>query len=124
MDTRIENVSGYANYYGLQYGGCFDDLDALREKMSREEEFITRSPKRRKLLIDLNKTNITKKMISEFMSHLERMAPKIIKLAATGEWKYLRPVGKTLQKSKVIGKGQMYFDVDIEECKTWLVGKR
>ena len=99
-------------------------MESLRDMMSQEENFIMRSPERRRILIDIYETNLTKSMLLEFAAHIERMALRIVKLAIAGEKKDLKAVRKLLFKSKEIGRGQLYFGADMDEGKTWLVSDR
>jgi hypothetical protein len=49
-------------FHGIHYGSYFDDMDAFLLMMADEEQFILRSPEKRRLMIDLYETNITKPM--------------------------------------------------------------
>jgi len=108
-------------FHGIHYGSYFDDMEALRDMMSQEEQFIIRSPESRRILIDLYETNLTEQMLSEFVLHIKAISPKIIKLAITCDNKRLKTVQKALSKASVLNKGQLYFCLDMEEAKTWLV---
>lgn len=111
-------------FHGIHYGSYFNDMESLRDMMSQEEDFIMRSPEKRRILIDLYETNLTEPMVAEFVLHIERIASRIVKLAITGEKKYLKAISKLLLKSNEINKGQMYFGADMDEGKTWLVSDR
>ncbi len=111
-------------FHGIHYGSYFNDMDSLRDMMSKEELFIMCSPERRRIMIDLYETNLTEIMLTEFFLHIERLSPRIIKLAIAGNKKCLKSVQKTLVKGTVFNKGQLYFCVDMEEGKTWLVSDK
>ena len=111
-------------FHSIHYGSYFDDMAAFRDMMSREENFIMKSPERKRIIMDIYETNLTEPMIFEFVSHIERMASKIIKLAIAGEKKHLRAVSKLLLKNNVLNRGQLYFGADMDEGKTWLVSER
>ena len=111
-------------FHSIHYGSYFDDMEAFRDMMAQEENFIMKSPERRRIIMDIYETNLTEPMILEFVSHIERMAPVIIKLAIAGEKKYLKAVRKLLYKSNAINNGQLYFGADMDEGKTWLVSER
>jgi hypothetical protein len=111
-------------FHAIHYGSYFDDMETLRDMMSQEENFIMKSPERRRIIMDIYENNLTEQMILEFVSHIERMAPRIIKLAVAGEKKYLKSISKLLYKSNVINRGQLYFGADMDEGKTWLVSER
>jgi len=99
-------------------------MESLRDMMSKEEDFIMRSPERRRIIMDIYENNLTEPMIKEFVSHIERMAPRIVKLAISGEKKYLRAIKKLLRKSDTINTGALWFGADMDEGKTWLVSDR
>lgn len=108
-------------FHGIHYGSYFNDMDSLRDMMSKEESFILNSPERRRILIDLYETYLTKPMILEFAQHIKRMSSRIVKLAIAGERKYLIPVYRALIKENALNVGQIYICADMEEGKTWLV---
>lgn len=108
-------------FHGIHYGSYFNDMDSLRDMMSKEESFILNSPERRRILIDLYETYLTKSMILEFAQHIKRMSSRIVKLAIAGERKYLIPVYRALIKENALNVGQIYICADMEEGKTWLV---
>lgn len=108
-------------FHGIHYGSYFNDMDALMSMMKQEEAFIMKSPEKRRVMIDLHETNLTPPMVLEFAGHIARMRDKVYKLAIAGDDKTIKAVRKSLLKSNVLGKGQMYFCFDMEEGKTWLV---
>jgi hypothetical protein len=108
-------------FHGIHYGSYFNDMESLRDIMSKEEYFIMNSSERRRILIDLYETNLIGVMLSEFVLHIERMSPRIIKLSIAGDKKCLKSIKKLLLKSNVINNGQLNFCEDMEEGKTWLV---
>lgn len=108
-------------FHGIHYGSYFDDMDSLRDMMAREESFIIRSPERRKIMIDLYETNMTKQMLDEFALHIMRLSPRIVKLAIAGDRQCIKAVKRVLLKNGAISAGQVYFCADMEEGKTWLV---
>lgn len=110
-------------FHGIHYGSYFDDMDSLRDMMHKEESFIMSSPEKRRIMIDLYETNLTKEMIWEFAQHIKRMSTKIVKLAIAGDRRCLRSVYKALLKSNALDKGQIYVCSDMEEGKTWLVSE-
>jgi hypothetical protein len=108
-------------FHGIHYGSYFDDMQSLRDMMAQEEQFIMSSPEMRRILIDIYETNLTKPMISELVLHIGRMSSKIVKLAITGEKKFMRAIYKDLINGNVLREGQVYICSDMEEGKTWLV---
>lgn len=58
-------------FHGIHYGSYFDDMDSLRDMMHKEESFIMSSPEKRRIMIDLYETNLTKEMIWEFAQHIK-----------------------------------------------------
>ncbi|MNN37303.1 hypothetical protein D3C81_1512420 [compost metagenome] len=108
-------------FHGIHYGSYFDDMDALINMMKQEEAFIMKSPKIRRIMIDLYETNLTSAMLSEFAEHILRMRERIFKLAVAGDKKTVKSVRKVLVKHHALDLDQMYFCADMEEGKTWLV---
>ena len=89
-------------FHGIHYGSYFDDSDALLSMMKKEEEFILKSPEKRRILIDLYQTTLTKALTEKITEHINRLRPNIVKLAITA-------TPKNLHK------------LHMEEAKTWLV---
>lgn len=110
-------------FHGIHYGSYFNDMDALMDMMKKEEAFIMNSPARRRIMIDLYETNLTSAMLFELVEHISRMRERIFKLAVAGDKKTVKTLRRTLIKSHALEFGQMYFCVDMEEGKTWLVSE-
>lgn len=108
-------------FHGIRYGSYFNDMESLRDMISQEEAFILRSPEKRRILMDLYETKLTAPMILEFVQHIGRISPRIIRLAIAGEMKNIKPIYKSIIKGSVLSKGQIYLCTDMEEGKTWLV---
>lgn len=108
-------------FHGIHYGGYFDDMDAFTSMMAAEEEFILKSPEKRRILIDLYETNMTSDALMGFVAHIERLKSKIIKLAISANKNTLKIVRRALSDGCSLGKGQICFTPDMEEGKTWLV---
>lgn len=108
-------------FHGIHYGSYFNDMESLFTMMKKEEAFILKSPQSRRILIDFYETNLSKTMLDNVVEHIKQLSPKIIKLAISGDKKCLKNLRKTLEKSKIMKSGQLYFCEDMEEGKTWLV---
>ena len=108
-------------FHGIHYGSYFDDMAALTSMMAAEEEFILKSPEKRRILIDLYETNMTPQILADFIAHIERLSSKIIKLAVSANRDTLKTVRKALFAGCSLGRAQLYFSPDMEEGKTWLV---
>ena len=100
-------------FHGIHYGSYFNDSDALLFMMKKEEEFILKSPEKRRILIDLYETTLTE--------HINRLRPNIVKLAITATPKNLHKLHKALTRKTSLPQSQLYFSTDMEEAKTWLV---
>lgn len=111
--------NGY--FHGIHYGSYFDDKEALFSMMEKEEVFILSSPEKRRILIDFYETNLSKITIEKIVQHIERLRPKIIKIAIASDKKSLWLLQKALNRAKAIDKGLLYFSTDMEDGKTWLV---
>jgi hypothetical protein len=108
-------------FHGIHYGSFHDDADGLAEMMNAEEQFILRSPERRKIMIDFYETQITPAILVDFAAHIERISDRISKLGISADRKNLRRIRKALYDGCSLGKGLIYFSPDMEEAKTWLV---
>ena len=108
-------------FHGIHYGSYFEDMDAFTSMMAAEEEFILKSSEKRRILIDLYETNMTHEVLAGFVGHIERLSPRIIKLAVSAEKDTLKTIRRALFVGCSLGHGQMYFTPDMEEGKTWLV---
>ncbi len=111
-------------FHGIHYGSYFDDVESFLSIMLEEENFILSSPQRRRIIIDLYETNLTKSTLDKFVTHIERIKERIVKLAISCEKKKLLEIKKALYCSSSLEKGLMYFTPDMEDGKTWLVSDR
>lgn len=55
------------------------------------------------------------------MEHIEKISPRVIKLAISSDKKSLRQLSKAILKGTSLRTGQIYFCTDMEDAKTWLV---
>ena len=108
-------------FHGIHYGSYFDDSDALLSMMKKEEEFILKSPEKRRSLIDLYETTLAKALTEKITEHINRLRPNIVKLAITATPKNLHKLHKALTRKTSLPQSQLYFSTDMEEAKTWLV---
>jgi len=108
-------------FHGIHYGSYFNNMNEFVSIMAAEEEFILRSPEKKRIMIDLYDTNMTPDILVDFAAHIDRLSTKIIKLAISTDKKTLKNIRKILFDKCSLGKGQMYFTPDMEEGKTWLV---
>jgi len=110
-------------FHGIHYGSYFDDSDALFEMMNKEEEFILKSPERRRVLIDIYETFLTPEVIERFLIHIERIKTRIAKLAIATDRKSLKALKRAISRKKELSGLYCYFTTDMEEGKTWLVSE-
>lgn len=108
-------------FHGIHYGSYFDDSSALLSIMKEEEKYILNSPERRRILIDLYETTLTKDLMEKIAEHIERLRPHIAKLAIASDPKRLRQLQRVINKKTSLRTGVLYFSTDMEEAKTWLV---
>lgn len=94
---------------------------SIMEAILMEEEFILKSPERRKNLIDLYETKLSKELIEKIAGHIERLRPNIVKPAIASNLKSLCQLRKALNKKTWLAAGALYFSTDMEAAKTWLV---
>lgn len=71
----------------------------LLRQWAAEEDFIIKSPEKRRILIDLYETNMTPKVLSDFVAHIERLSSRIIKLA----------IYKIAHKAEIFGITKLYY---------------
>lgn len=108
-------------FHGIHYGGYLDKTDALLSMMNEEEAFILKSPERRRILIDLYETNLTQDLAQKLAEHLQRLSPRIVKLAISSDEKSLRQLRKALNRAAFLKAEQLCFSTDMEAAKSWLV---
>ncbi|HHW66431.1 MAG: hypothetical protein PWP07_1609 [Epulopiscium sp.] len=108
-------------FHGIHYGSYFEDSDALFDMMDKEEEFILKSPEQRRINIDLYETFLTPTVIERFLTHIENIKPRIVKLAICTDKKSLQVLKKAISKNKELSDLCCFFTTDMEEGKTWLV---
>lgn len=108
-------------FHGIHYGSYFDNMTALCSMMEKEEAFILCSPEKRRIMIDLYETNLTKSMLVEFSQHIKRLEPRIWKLAIAADKQSMKRIQKTFKHHGVLCDIPVYFSADMEEGKTWLV---
>ena len=111
-------------FHGIHYGSYFDDAHARFSMRRREEGLILRSPKRRRILMYFYETYLTKAVLDELAGHIERLRPRIVKLAIAADQMSLRQIRRALRRADVIEPGCCYLCTDMEEGKTWLVSDR
>lgn len=108
-------------FHGIHYGSYFNNSSALLSMMNEEEVFILKSSERRRILIDLYETNLSNPLIEKIVEHIDKISPRIMKLAISSDKNSLRQLHKAIAKGTSLGTGQIYFCTDMEEAKTWLV---
>ena len=111
-------------FHGIHYGSYFDDSNALFDMMQKEENFILKSPERRRIMIDLYETNITQEVLDNILQHVENLKPRIIKIAFSANRLTLRKLRKAIKHSDSLQNICCYFSTDMEDAKTWLVSDR
>lgn len=108
-------------FHGIHYGSYFEDSEALFAMMEREEQFILKSPNRRRIMIDLYETKITQEVLLQLLSHIEHLRPRIIKLAFSAEKASLKRIQRAMKSELSLQPICCYFSTDMEDAKTWLV---
>lgn len=111
-------------FHGVHYGSYFDNTEAFLAMMEKEEAFILASPEKRRILMDFYETKLTKPVLEKVIQHIERLSPKIIKLAIASDRISLWHIKRAMKKAKVLQPGCYYLSTDMEEGKTWLVSDR
>lgn len=108
-------------FHGIHYGSYFNDREALFTMMEKEERFILKSPENRRILMDFYETELTAEVLEKIAGHIERLNPRIIKLAIAADKKRLTQIRRAVKRTGFPDKGRIYFSTDMEEGKTWLV---
>ena len=111
-------------FHGIHYGSYFDDAEALFIMMEKEEQFILKSPNRRRIMMDLYETEITNEVLLRLLQHIEHLRPRILKLAFSADKTTLRRIKKAIQSEVCLQSVCCYFSTDMEEAKTWLVSEQ
>lgn len=108
-------------FHGIHYGSYFDDSEALFDIMDKEEKFILKSLERRRIMIDIYETNISREVLENLIQHIVRLSPRIIKIAFAAKKAELRKIKRAMLKEESLQSICCYFSTDMEEGKTWLV---
>lgn len=108
-------------FHGIHYGSYFDDSKALFDMMEKEEQFILKSPDRRRIMMDLYETDITQDVLEKLLQHIENLRPRIVKVAFAANRATLKNIQRAIKKEKSLRTVCCYFSTDMEEGKTWLV---
>ena len=75
--------------------------------MAAEEAVILRSSERRRILVDLYDTDLPADALADFARHIDRLAPRIVKLAVSADRRVLRRIRRALWASCRLSRGQM-----------------
>ena len=108
-------------FHGIHYGSYFDDSKALFDMMEKEEQFILKSPDRRRIMMDLYETDITQDVLEKLLQNIENLRPRIVKVAFAANRATLKNIQRAIKKEKNLRAVCCYFSTDMEEGKTWLV---
>lgn len=108
-------------FHGIHYGSYFDDSKALFDMMEKEEQFILKSPDRRRIMMDLYESDITQDVLEKLLQHIENLRPRIVKVAFAANRATLKNIQRAIKKEKSLRTVCCYFSTDMEEGKTWLV---
>lgn len=109
------------SFHGIHYGSYFNDTCALFAMMDKETAFILKSPQRKRIMIDLYETALTKEVVDRLMTHLKDIAPRVHKLGFSAGKRDMKLLRKAFEKNRIFEDGQLCFGEDMEEVKTWLV---
>lgn len=108
-------------FHGVHYGDFHDDSIAFFELVDKEEEFLLKSPQRRRILFDLYHTDLTQEVLDYLMKHISHISSKIFKIAFAAEPKELRKLKRAIKKTQPVSLGCCMFGTDQNTDKTWLV---
>lgn len=108
-------------FHGIHYGSYFDNEDEIIDMIGKEEEFILKSPDRRRVMMDLYETELTDRVIERLCNQFVILEEKIVKLAVATDKKNLKKLRSALKKANNSLYLRSYFCTDMEEGKTWLV---
>jgi hypothetical protein len=109
---------------GLHYGSFHADEERLLVFMKAEEEFILSLHRQFPLWIDFYETNLTDRLLTEFLESVSRLRDQIIKLGIVGcSWRDRNRISR-LEKQLVLPLPMaIRFFEDPEIAKTWLVSE-
>lgn len=108
-------------FHGVHYGDFHDDSKAFFELVDKEEEFLLKSPEKRRILFDLYYTDLTNEVLDYLMQHLSHISSRIYKIAFAAEPDELRKLKRAIKKSQPVPIGCCCFGPDQNDDKTWLV---
>lgn len=108
-------------FHGVHYGDFHDDSKAFFELVDKEEEFLLKSPEKRRILFDLYYTDLKNEVLDYLMKHLSHISPRIYKIAFAAEASELRKLKHAIKKAQPVPMGLCMFGTDQNDDKTWLV---
>ena len=111
-------------FHGVHYGDFHGDSKALFELIDKEEEFLLKSPERKRILFDLYYTDLTKEVLDYLMKHLLVISSRIYKIAFAAESSELRKLKKAIRKTQAVPLVCCWFGTDQNEDKSWLVSEK
>ncbi len=109
---------------GSHFGSFFADEEGVLAVMKAEEEFIAQPNRRLRVWVDFYETQLTDRVLTEFVASVHRLRTHLVKLAIVGcslkdQWRLRRLSKKSSSGFPVPVK----FFSDPEDAKTWLVGE-
>ena len=108
--------------FGLHLGSFFNNESGVIDRIKKEESFILKQNMKIGMWFDFYQTQMTDKVINEFIDTIFNLQNHIIKMAIVGcsikdKWRINRIAKKR------VSIPLKYYD-DPEEAKTWLVTER
>ena len=109
--------------HSFKFGSFFKDEKGLLEVMQAEEEFLMKSGRRIGVWVDFYETRMTDTVLGEFLQSIDRLQPRITKLAIVGLSSMDKKQYRRLEKKLGIKFSiPVQFYNNPETAKTWLVG--
>jgi hypothetical protein len=111
--------------FGWHYGSFFADEERLLALMKAEEAFLARPKHQTPAWADFYETNLTDRVLDEFVAGLQRLGRQITKLGIVGcSFKDRWRLGRRLKKTGLQTRLPVRFFDDPEDAKTWLVSEK
>lgn len=110
--------------FGVHFGSFHADEEGLLAHMRAEEEFIANTHRQFPIWFDFYETNLTDKILVEFLASIYRLSKHFTKLAIVGcSPRERKRMDKLRRQSNVQFIMPIHFFDDPEIAKTWLVSE-
>lgn len=111
--------------FGIHLGSYGKNEDGLIKMMKAEEAFFLDQNRKMGIWVDFYENKMTDRVISEFITFIEHVKPRVSKLGIVGcSFWDRRKIQKLIRKTPSLSDLPVKFEGDPEVVKTWLVSER